>query len=115
MAIHEIPALEIPTMGLAAGDYNARLGFMRGDKTILEKDFSFTIGAPETVIPSKIGGIFKFGSIWLLWLLAILLIAVLSYFVKKNSDIRREIKKSKIVKIIRKRFKLACGGITSLF
>ena len=43
-AIHEIPALEIPTMTLANGKYVASLEFRRGDKTILEKQFGFSVG-----------------------------------------------------------------------
>lgn len=40
----EIPALTIPTAGLAQGKYLAQLKFLRADKVIAEKQFSFSLG-----------------------------------------------------------------------
>ena len=40
----EIPALSIPTAGLAQGKYLVQLQFLRADKVISEKQFNFSLG-----------------------------------------------------------------------
>ena len=43
-AQHEIPTITIPTAGFSEGKYRAEMKFLHNGESILEKDFSFTIG-----------------------------------------------------------------------
>jgi len=44
-AQYEIPALEIPTAGLAEGKYYAQLEFTRGEDSLTQEQFGFSIGS----------------------------------------------------------------------
>lgn len=77
----EITALTIPTNGWALGSYNAVFKFKQGDY-IVDKDFTFSI-RKESMLPASDNiGIFS-NSNWMLWLLAILLLAIIGYLIKK--------------------------------
>ena len=91
-AIQEIPALEIPTTGLANGKYRAQLAFRRGDKTILEKQFGFSIGTQSSAFATKIGNFFGGNLGGLLGLAAVILVIIIGLLVKRNIDMRKNLK-----------------------
>lgn len=112
-AIQEIPALEITTASLANGKYLAQLAFMRGDKVILEKQFSFSIGMQGSAFATKIADLLDGKSGGLLALAALIIIVIIGMLVKKNIDIRKKFKllKKKLVKT----FKLVRTGVAGMF
>ena len=119
-AQHEIPTIEIPTNNWVNGKYLAELKFLRGDKVILEKQFSFSLGSIEAVSASKLTDFFKNNLIWLLWLIVLILMAAIVALFAKNWKIKKGLKNiKKSVKIIKKRFgkasKLVRNGIASWF
>ncbi len=113
----EIPALEIPTTGIAKGKYLAQLQFIRGDKSLIDKQFSFSVGAPSSAFASKIGAIFGGNSIWLFGLLALILLGIAGWLYKKNSNLKQSLKIK--FKNLKKKFartvKTAKSGIAGMF
>lgn len=84
MSLREIPALSIPTTGLAEGDYTVELNFMRGPDTILTKYFSFTLGSGSAAV----NGIMDFKNSQTIIIIAVvvLLAVVIAVGVAKKSS-----------------------------
>lgn len=49
MSLYEIAPLTVPTASFGQGDFLAELTFLKGDKNILEKSFSFSVGSQGLV------------------------------------------------------------------
>lgn len=109
----EIPALKIPTTGIAKGEYLAQLQFLRGDKVLSEKQFGFSIGTQDSTFATKITDLFDGKSGGLLALAALAIIIIIGMMVKRNLDIRKNFKllKKKFIK----GFKSVKTGIAGLF
>lgn len=92
LAQHEIPALKIPTSGLASGRYIAEMDFFHNGKSVATQDFKFTVGSGSVL------GAFEISSIgyWIiapivLVIAAILLGLFLIIRMKKKNTISGEI------------------------
>lgn len=109
----EIPALKIPTTGIVKGEYVAQLQFLRGDKVLIEKQFSFSIGTQGSAFATKITDLFDGKSGGLLALAALAIIIIIGMMVKRNLDIRKNFKllKKKFIK----GFKSVKTGIAGMF
>ena len=83
----EIPAIEILTANLVEGKYVAELIFTRGEETLAEKKFAFSIGAAEAANAEETG--YK-KSGFPLYLFAILLAAVIAWVVGKKYFSRKQ-------------------------
>jgi len=89
-AYFEIPALSIPTAGLAAGQYSAQLQFLRADKVLEEKQFGFSLGSPTSASGEKAAGFFGGKLNGWLGLLAVILVIIIGLLVKRKLDIRKK-------------------------
>jgi hypothetical protein len=109
----EIPALKVPTTGIAQGEYYAQLQFLRGDKVLTEKQFGFTIDSQGTAVASKITGFFGNSLNTWLGLIAIILLIAIGLTIKRNIDIRKKF--TLLKKKFLKRFKSVKTGIAGMF
>jgi hypothetical protein len=109
----EIPALKIPTSGIAKGEYLAQLQFLRGDTVLSEKQFAFSIGTQGAAIASKMGG----SSIWGIGILVLIILVIAGWFYKKNMSSKQDLKKEfrNLKKKYTKAFKLVKTGISGMF
>lgn len=88
-AMYEIPALKIPTAGIANGNYVALLKFIRADKTVTEKQFGFSIGTQTVALNSKISSYLVKNLSLLMWAAAVILLAIIGFLARKNIQIRQ--------------------------
>jgi len=92
-AMYEIPALEIPTTNIGNGEYLAKLEFLRGDQSIAENHFGFTIknqnatlgsGGAFSTFVAKIINFAKNHIYAILWVLLLILLGAVGILVKKR-------------------------------
>ncbi|MFH1890091.1 MAG: hypothetical protein ABIJ91_00780 [Candidatus Kuenenbacteria bacterium] len=69
LAQYEVPALEIPTTGLAKGKYRAELKFLHNGEIVFEKDFRFSVGTGGFVLGASIA---KLKGLW--WILGVIVL-----------------------------------------
>lgn len=89
MSLYEIPALSIPTADLGQGSFVAELTFLKGDKNILEKTFSFSIGNQGLVKGAMLTNLKNHRTLIGLAVLIILIFIILTLTKKKarRSDV----------------------------
>lgn len=75
-AQYEIPTLEIPTAGLANGKYYVQLEFKRGDDSLAQEQFGFSIGSSGSLL-----GNINFNLKTILIILAVIFIVIATFFI----------------------------------
>jgi hypothetical protein len=87
MSLYEIPALTIPAASFGSGEFLAELNFLRGDKTILTKYFSFSVGTNDGVAGGAAWLDWQNGAVRIVLVIILLAIAVIItiMMMKKNS------------------------------
>ena len=85
----EIPALSIQTLGLPNGRFAANLIFTRGEETLAEKEFSFSIGPSSLVGTLSVSNWFAGKLNWILASTAFILLMAAIVLFRKNLFLRR--------------------------
>ena len=88
---HEISPIQARADEWEEGKYSAELSFYHKDDLFLEKEFKFSISEKNSF--SMSGAVGKLISYWSLIIVALALIAVIIWQIKKNIKIRKELKK----------------------